>query len=121
MGDVFKKTDRWVVVLLLAVIATGLLLVPKTVGSRVVVRLEGQPVQTLSLETDGVYSYENRGISLQVEIKNRTAAVVATNCADRLCAKAGVLRTAGQTAVCLPAAFSLTVEGSAPTVDGVTY
>lgn len=60
------------------------------------------------------------GIALTVVFYPDGAAVLSSQCPDKICVNKGKLTKAGETAVCLPARVSLRLEGSAGT-DGTTY
>ena len=77
-------------------------------------------VQTISLNIDGNYAFENNGIELTVQVKDHTVGVTHSTCEDKLCVQSGFLQTIGTAVVCLPAEFSVTVEGTS-FADGITY
>ena len=98
---------EWLIVLgLLAV--CGLLfwlLVPKREGLRALVIVEGQTVYTISLE----HVTGERVLPLDTEpktwvkVNEEGICFVDSQCPDKICMGYGVLRRAGETAVCLPA------------------
>ncbi len=51
------------------------------------------------------------GITLIIETVPGAVRVKDANCPDKLCVGAGFLRRAGDTAVCMPAGITVTVEG----------
>ena len=116
-----KKTDWWIVgILLLTALAAGVLFsLPK--GATAVIRLDGAPTQTLSLSENQEITLENKGIHLTVCIEKGTVRVKESTCPDGICRRTGAIDNAGQTIVCLPAACSITIEGTPAKVDGVTY
>ncbi len=59
------------------------------------------------------------GIWLELAFYPDGAAVLSSQCPDKICVGHGKLTKAGETAVCLPARVSLRLEG--PGADGVTY
>lgn len=60
------------------------------------------------------------GIVLQIELTESTAAVVSSQCPDKICVHTGTLTKAGQSAICLPAKVVLRLESGTAGVDGVT-
>lgn len=117
----FRKKDILILCLILTVtVLLGSFLFFKETGATVVVRINGEWVQSLSLETSGEYIFQNNGHTLTVQVKDGEIGIIHSTCSDKICMKTGFFNTAGATAVCLPAAFSLTVEGTSP-VDGITY
>ena len=123
MPRLLKKHDGFLLLLILipALVSAGLLWNQNTAGSRAVIRINGEIVSVLPLSAEGSYPFENNGIHLTVTLHNSTAAVTQWDCPDGLCGKAGTLHKSGQTAVCLPAAFSLSVAGEDAGPDGITY
>lgn len=117
----FHKKDIFCLCLILVIaVALGSFFFLRPKGNSAAVRINGSVVQTLSLNLDGEYLFENNGISLTVQVKSGTVGVVHSTCPDKLCMQAGFLQTAGTAAVCLPAGLSVTVEGTS-FADAVTY
>ncbi len=117
----FHKKDILCLCLILVIaVALGSFFFLKPKGNSATVRIGGETVKTLSLNIDGEYPFENNGISLTVQVKNQTVGIVHSTCNDKLCVQTGFLQTTGTSAVCLPAACSVTVEGTSFS-DAVTY
>lgn len=103
------KIRRWEWLALLGLLAVcGLLawmLAPREKGLRALVTVEGEIVYTVSLEEGG----EERVLPLDTEPKTwvkvdgEGICFVNSQCPDKICMGYGVLRRAGETAVCLPA------------------
>ncbi len=117
----FRKKDVLILCLILTVtVLLGSFLFSKETGATATVKINGERVQTLSLDKDGEYTFQNNGHTLTVQVNDGEIGVTHSTCSDKICMKTGFFNTAGTTAVCLPAAFSLTVEGTS-SVDGITY
>ena len=117
----FHKKDIFCLCLILVLaVALGSFFFLRPKGNSATVRIGGEIRETLSLNLDGEYPFENNGISLTVQVKDGQVAIVHSTCPDKLCMQAGFLQTAGTAAVCLPAGLSVTVEGTS-FADAVTY
>ncbi len=110
-------------VLLLLCGAAGLLLWLLPKGTAAVVERNGEVVLRQELSTlRGPVTYEvqgENGITLQMELSPTGAAVLSSECPDKICVHTGVLHRAGEAAVCLPARVVLRLEG-AGAVDGIS-
>ncbi len=115
-----KKDILILGVLLTVTVLAGFFFFSKEGGQTATVRVNGQVVQTLSLQIPKEYTFENNGHTLTLLVENQTVRVVSSTCNDKVCQNAGALQNQGSCAVCLPAAISITVNGSTPP-DGVTY
>ncbi len=117
----FHKKDIICLCLILVIaVALGSFFFLKQDGNSAVIRLNGNVAQTVSLNINGEYTFENNGITLTVQVKNQTIGIVHSSCKDKLCVQSGFVQTVGNTIVCLPAACSITVEGTS-FADGITY
>ncbi len=115
------KKDMLILGILLTVtVLAGFFFFCENPGKTATVRINGEPVQTISLHQEGQYTLENNGHTLTLLVENQTVSVVSSTCKDKLCQKAGALQNQGSCAVCLPAAISVTVNGDSPP-DGITY
>ena len=56
-----------------------------------------------------------------VEISKNGVRVTESNCADKLEINGGTINRAGQSLICLPNRFLITIEGGGEKVDAVTY
>ncbi len=117
----FRRRDIvWIAGLLILAIA-GMLCWQPAAGNHAVVRLSGQTVQTISLSRNGSYTFENKGLQLTLQVAQGAIWFSHSDCADGVCINTGKLSRAGDTAVCLPAECSVTVQGDTNPYDGVTY
>ena len=74
-------------------------------------------VTTLPLNIDKSYEITSHGHTLIVQINGGTLAVTDSDCADKLCVKAGKISRAGQTIICLPARVLIEIKGGEPIAD----
>lgn len=93
-------------------------------GTVAIVERNGQEVLQQELSRlDGPKEAEikgENGIVLTVVFYPDGAAVLSSQCPDKICVNKGKLTRAGESALCLPARVSLRLEGGAGT-DGTTY
>ncbi|MBQ9414552.1 MAG: NusG domain II-containing protein [Clostridia bacterium] len=67
---------------------------------------------TLPLSRDDTRTVEGKdGLTLVIEVQDGAVRVKEADCPDKLCVQTGWLKAAGQTAACLPAGITVTVEG----------
>ncbi len=120
LPPLFKKWDLLPLLLLLVSALIGFQCLAKKPGKMAEIRINGSSYAQLSLGEDTTFSISNNGYHLTVSVQNTAIAIVSCDCPDQICVKTGWIKQVGQTAVCLPAACSVRVEGS-PLVDGITY
>lgn len=89
-------------------------------GARAIVEENGREVCAVELASlTEPKTVEVRGV--RIELSAAGAWVVASDCPDALCVKAGLLSRAGESAVCLPNRVSVRILGGAPRdADAVT-
>ncbi|HHY16315.1 MAG TPA: NusG domain II-containing protein [Firmicutes bacterium] len=89
-------------------------------ASRVIVEIEGEVVQELSLlrDTEGIRFNSGRGYNV-VEIKDGRVRISEANCPDKLCVNTGWREHVGQVIVCLPHHFVIKIEGNADSQSGI--
>lgn len=117
----FKKTDLFFLGFFLLIAVILWLVFASVQGSTAVVRVNGEPLHTLSLSENKEITVENNGYRMTIQVNDRAVAVTESTCPDGICRRTGAIRKGGQTIVCLPAACSVTVENAAPATDGITY
>ncbi len=111
----FRFYDIILIVALL-VACGAFVLMPKSKGNEVQIKVDGEVMATLPLDTDTKYSV--KGVT--VRVRNGKAWIEKSDCADKTCVNTGVLENEGDTAVCLPNKVAVTVMGERET-DGVTW
>ena len=100
-----RKNDIVLVVIVIAIAATGLLVlnVFKTEGAFAVLKIDGKETErySLSVNTEVVIETENDGRNTLV-IENGKAFVKDVNCPDKICEGHSKISYKGETIVCLP-------------------
>lgn len=76
-------------------------------GTKAGVFRNGEIIKELSLDKDGVYPFEEYGIT--VEVKNRSIAVTESDCPDKICVRTGFISSPRQAVVCLPKRISVRI------------
>ena len=79
-------------------------------GNTVVVYLEGEKIQELSLYEDREILIEN-SYTNKLMVKNGKAAIVESDCPGRDCVHSGWLKEKGRSLVCLPNRVEIRIEG----------
>ena len=89
-------------------------------GGVVTVKSDGEVIDVLSLEKDGKYEYKTFYGTNTLVIENGQAYVIESSCKDHICEKTGRISKVGETIICLPNAFFVTVtDGEASIYDEV--
>lgn len=76
-------------------------------GSSAAVFYSGEQIAVLSLETNGIYPFDEYGVI--VEVKNRSVRVLNSDCHDKICEKTGFISSSAQVIVCLPNRISVRI------------
>ena len=107
---------------LLAALAFFLYDSTRPAGEEAVIRQNGEVIKTVGLsQVKEPYTIELSGeIPATLLIERDGVRFLSAGCPDKLCVRTGKISKAGQTAVCLPAKITVTIEGGTPDVDGVT-
>ena len=116
----YKKDILFLCCILAMAVTLGSLFFFRPTGKTATVQIEGKKVQTIWLNTNGQYPFENNGHTLTVQVREGKVGVVTSSCRDKICQNTGFTNTEGTSIVCLPAGISVTVEG-ASRQDAVTY
>lgn len=112
--------------LALAVLAAALLcyvlLLPKGTAATAVVEQEGQELYRIPLTSvSAPYELSVGGdYPAVILVEPDGVRVQSASCPDQLCVRTGKLTRASQTAVCLPARLTVTLQGNDYPVDGYT-
>lgn len=105
-----KKND-FILISIILIIFIPLVIIflnlPK--GGKVLVKSEGTIIDTLYLNVDGTYRYENKYGYNIVEIKNGEVRVNEADCPNKDCVNKGYVKRNNETIVCLPHKFEITV------------
>ena len=119
-----KRKFSWKEALLLVlvlVVAAGVYLYAKTrpKGAEAVIEQDGEVYrrvvladlkEPLTLEVNGAV----------IEIDKDGAHFVSSPCPDKICVNKGIIKRAGESAVCLPQRVSVRIEGGDSEIDSVT-
>lgn len=80
-------------------------------GSSLRILYNNDTLAVLPLDRDCTYTPETNS-HIIIEIKDKKARFVTSNCPDKVCVNTGWLTSPGQSAVCLPNRLSIVIEGS---------
>ncbi len=109
-----KKTKRDIIlaVFLIAICVVIWLFmnISKKTGSRAILTYDTNKVVELPLNKNKVYDFKSNGLNIHIEVKDKKAAFVHSECPDHLCEHYGWLSKGEDLAVCLPAKASLTIK-----------
>ncbi|MDP4133144.1 MAG: NusG domain II-containing protein [Bacillota bacterium] len=111
-----KRADFIIILILVAVLLTGLL-VYKTMqgeGKSVIVTVNGDNYGVYSLDDD--ITVNIKGTNTLV-IKNRTADITEANCPDKICVKHKPISKSGDEIICLPNRVIVRISGKS-LIDG---
>ena len=108
----FKPSDIVIAVITAALLAAVLIFrsIAEPNGSLAAVFFNGEQIASLSLGTDGVYPFDEYGVT--VEVTNRSVRVINSDCPDKICEKTGFISSSAQTIVCLPNRISVRIIGN---------
>lgn len=87
-------------------------------GSLVVVEVDGSPVRTLSLSSNGRVDIRGTKGELAVEVRDGCVAVVQADCPSQVCVRTGWRSNAGDAIVCVPNRTVVRIAGAWP-IPGV--
>jgi len=116
-----RRNDLILVATLLLIALTGLLLVFlfRTEGAYCIITQNGKEIDRLSLTEDKTVTYQtDRGDGYNVvTVKDGRVSVSAASCPDKVCVRKKSVKYHGQTIVCLPHGFVVTVYGGEDGLD----
>ncbi|MFV0466179.1 MAG: NusG domain II-containing protein [Lachnospiraceae bacterium] len=101
----FKKNDRilFLVILIAALLVSAVLYFVKSEGEEVLITVNGQEYDTLSLNTDTELTIElGNGAYNTLSIKDGEVEMTDANCPDKLCVKHDPIHYNNESVVCLP-------------------
>lgn len=108
------RNDLILVIALLLIALIGLILVflTRTEGAYCVITQNGEVLDKLSLSEPSTHSYyADNGAYNTVTVENGSVYITEASCPDKLCVKRNTVKYHGQTIVCLPNGFVVTVYG----------
>ncbi len=102
-----KKTISWDLILIAALVLAGLLfglvlLLTRTDGKTVEIRVSGEVVQQIPLSESGTYEIEGTNGSDVLVIENGKAHMEEASCPDGVCLGMGEIDSTGESIICLP-------------------
>lgn len=120
-----KKADLIIIGVVLAIVgvlAFFLYYVNGDSGSYVQVEINGKAVEVVKLNEDFEKQYDIDGKTNTLVIKDGKASVTQANCPDGICVNHMPIRRSGESIICLPHKFVVTVineQGSDDEIDAV--
>ncbi len=103
-GDIVIIT----VILLTAAVLFGFRFFQYADGNTLIVSY-GENEFFYSLNEDRIFTVENNGHTLVVEIKNKCAGVVSSDCPEQECVNMGVIYKTNESVACVPAEFFMKI------------
>lgn len=118
-----KKADKILIVtiVLIAIVWLGFLLFSRSEGTKVVITVNGEKYQEISLSRNEQVPISVDGKINVLEIKNGTVDMTEANCPDHLCVNQKSISKQGETIICLPHRVVITIEnGDQNELDGIS-
>lgn len=117
MKKLATKKDIILILLVLVVCAVGFFLINSgDTGTDATIKVDGEVVATISLNSDGEYSFE--GVTVSVE--NGEILVKSSTCSDKVCVNSGKISKSGEGIICAPNRFSIEINGKGNLPDAMT-
>ena len=115
----FSWKEALLLVLVLAV-AAGVYLYAKTrpKGAVAVIEQDGEVCRVVLADLKEPLTLEVNGAV--IELDKDGAHFVSSPCPDKICVNKGIIKRAGESAVCLPQRVSVRIEGGDSEIDSVT-
>lgn len=117
-----KKADLIIVgavALIVGVLAFFLYFVNADSGSIVTVEKDGKVIETLNLSEDTQRNYDFDGETNTLVIKDGKAKVTQANCPDGICKNHKSIDKSGESIICLPHKFVVTISNDKTTDDDI--
>lgn len=96
-----KKLLIILIVILLIFVGFTVYLSQKPV-SKARFTVNGEIIKEFDLNENCVENFSSHGVDITIEIKDKSARVVHSDCPDKICVNTGYISNITQTAVCLP-------------------
>ena len=117
----FTVYDLVLILAFIAAISLLLLLADIKQGSdEAEILCNGQVIDTLQLKNDTVKHYKINGYSYDIQVKDKSIAVIAADCKDKICLKTGFISTPSHCIICLPSSLVIRIN-SQKSNDAITY
>ncbi len=89
-------------------------------AKQVVIKVDGQIVESASLDEDKELEIKNDyGYNL-ILIKNKNVSVLKADCKNKICQKSGEIGAAGESIICLPHHLSIEIIGGKKAIDAIS-
>lgn len=90
-------------------------------GSLAVVEVDGTPVRTVRLDTDGQATVRGVRGEVMVEVRGGRVAIVHADCPNQVCVRTGWRSHAGDAIICVPNKTTVRIKGPrSQEIHGVT-
>jgi hypothetical protein len=111
----FKWGDLLLIIVFIGIVAVSLSAFSKVEGSGVaIISSGGSPVQKIILsdhEPEKTLIVSGNGIEAEILVSEGKIGFLRSECPDQICVHTGMIRSPGQSAVCLPAQIEIRIEG----------
>lgn len=104
--------DIFLIIFLMSISASAIILMPKTKGTRVVVKVDGDTVYTKSFSKEiTTKTIESKYGTNTIEIGDGYVRVISASCPNQLDVKQGSIKNVGESIICLPNHLYITIDG----------
>lgn len=121
MKKTIRRSDLILIgsLLLVGLVLCAVLLLTRTAGTQVQVRVNGSVIKTFPMDTDRTYTVHGTdGGTNELVISGGSAYVSEASCPDGLCMGMGKISHSGQSVICLPNKVVIEVVGGEPSEEG---
>ena len=117
MKKLITKKDFVLVIIVLVVSSAGLILVNSAdKGKTATIKVDGEVVETLSLNEDTSVEFNN----VVIACENGEIYVKESTCTDKVCMRSGKISKSGEGIICAPNRVSIEIDGKSDLPDAVT-
>lgn len=74
----------------------------------------------INLDQNGIIDLRQYGKNMRLEIKDRKARFIESDCKDKICILMGYVKNCGDSAICVPNKTALVIECNEPLYDGIS-
>lgn len=108
----FTVLDIILIIVLMSISASAIILMPRSKGTRVVVKIDGETVYTKSFSKEiTTKTIESKYGTNTIEIGDGYVRVVSASCPNQLDVKQGSITNVGESIICLPNHLYITIDG----------
>ena len=117
MKKLITKKDFILVIIVLVVSSAGLILVNSAdKGKTATIKVDGEVVETLSLNEDASVEFNN----VVIACENGEIYVKESTCTDKVCMRSGKISKSGEGIICAPNRVSIEIDGKSNLPDAMT-